>query len=1440
MSQKLEHILWQPAFIYLIIDIGLNHLLKDIFAIKICGSIRKLQSQIMNRSVIFRFLLLLLLGCPGCLFAQRIDHPLEWINADETLSNSTVRAIVQDNLGFMWFGTSNGLFRYDGYNILHFKHEPGKENSLSSSLINALIIDHTGAIWIGTQNGGLDKLDMETLVFTHYKHDPQNTNSLATNSINSLLEDNKGTLWVALRHGGIDQFNPELKTFLHYKHNDLDPKSISNDEVAALYNDENKRLWAGTWFGGLNCMSLSEQQGIHQNKTFPINFGKDASNNAAIAFGKLKNGDLLIGTQYNGLYVIRGNQDIVRAETLYSWAKAISKFSILYIKESSDGILYLGTTEGLALVNLKDQSIKLYTNKYNLQGSGLKDNEIYSLFEDHTGVIWIGTKKGLNKLVPKRFEQYKTDANNNELTRNNVLSFVEKDPETIWIGTWGSGIFQYHLKSNQSIETFSGNKDQKYGNYIWSLYKDQQNTIWIGTNDKGFYSYNLLTNKFKFYNDLPGLNNLQVTCFYEDIHHNFWIGTWEGLLKFNRQTNQCVWFKNSPGDSNSLSNNFVTAINGNQSGEIWIGTRYEGLNKLILQPDHTTYQFTSYQSLDNKQDAINNNYISSLFVDAHNELWIGTEGGGLNKYISKSNNFSSITEAQGLPNNYIQGISEDKKGNIWISTNNGLAVLKNDSVVTATYSQSDGLQNNSFNPNACYFTSSGFFLFGGANGFNYFNPDNITINTKLVNTIITDFKVFNKSFKPFEKADDGNMFLKKSIEYTRDITLTYRNNNFSFEFSALDFANPENNNYTYQLTGFDKDWITTTAKRRFATYTNLNPGNYKFVVKGTNGQGYWNQSATIINVTVKPPFWKTIWALLIYATSLMLLLLLIRKIALDRANLRHSIELANLERDKDNEINQIKVNFFTNISHEFRTPLTLIIAPLEEMLSKRSMIKDDIGDKINIMYKNANRLLRLIDQLMDFRKAETKKLTLEIEHTDIIAYLTDVADDFYSLGIQYNKHFNVSSESESFYGWIDKEKVEKIVFNLLSNAFKYTQPGGNITLNIRIHHTDSIPGHLLNNSTGNYLNLKVIDTGIGIKENELEKIFEPFYRSDHQKMNHQTGTGIGLSLVKEFITLHNGTIKVESVVDHGSCFTVELPLDKESYSSEHFLEEKLIDVQFSKFDDGVPEREVNDLQVAGKQDILLIIEDNDDVRNYLRDSFKANYRIVQAHDGKEGIQMAFKYIPDLIICDIMMPEMNGVEATTHLKSDIRTSHIPVIMLTARTSMEHQLEGLEVGADSYITKPFNIRHLETSVRKLIETRKKLRERFSNDISINPSDLKVSSMDETFLQKAIDLTYKHLDDENFSIEQFGSEIFLSRSQLHRKITALTNQTPSEFVRTIRLKRAAQLLIANKLTIAEIAYQTGFNSPAYFTKCFKAYFAMVPTDYILKHGGSKTIED
>ncbi len=1387
----------------------------------------------MYRSIILRILFILIIVYPVSIFAQRIDNQLEWINADETLSNSTVRAIVQDKLGFMWFGTSNGLFRYDGYNIEHFKHEAGNENSLSSSLINTLLIDHSGNIWIGTQNSGLDKLNLETLAFTHFKNDPLNINSLSTNSVNSLQVDYQGSIWVALRQGGIDKFNPELNEFIHFRHSDQDVESISTDEVATLYNDGNKQLWAGTWFGGLNCINLLPLTEKNVNKSFPFIFGKTSKTNSVLAFARLKNGELLVGTYNNGLYIIRANQEIVKAETLYHWAKSLSNFSILSIKESSKGILYIGTAQGLALVNLKDQSLKLYTNKFNLPGSGLKDNEIYSLFEDQTGVLWIGTKKGLNKLVPKRFELFKTDANSNELASNNVLSFVEKDTKTIWIGTWGAGIFQYDLKTNQSVQSFSGIKDQKYSDFIWSLYKDQQNTIWVGTNDKGFYSYSLSSGKFKFYN-LPGLNNLSVTCFYEDVHQNFWIGTWQGLIKFNRNTNEFTWFKNIVGDSNSISNNFVTSLSGDKEGEIWIGTRYEGLNKVSLQPDHINYKINRYQASESKESTIANNHICCLFVDSKNNLWIGTEGGGLNKFMDKTNNFSSITEVQGLPSNSIHGITEDKKGRIWISTNNGLAILNDNSELIITYSQSDGLQNNSFNPNACYFTSTGYFLFGGANGFNYFNPDSITINTKLVNTIITDFKVLNKSIKPNEKADDGNIPLSKSIEYTKDITLTYSNNNFSFEFSTLDFANPENNNYAYKLVGFDKDWISTSAKRRFATYTNLNPGDYEFVVKGTNGQGFWNQLPTTLNVTVKPPFWKTIWAILLYATALLLLLLLIRKISLDRANLRHSIELANLERDKDNEINQVKVNFFTNISHEFRTPLTLIIAPLEEILSKRSTIKEGIGDKITIMYKNANRLLRLIDQLMDFRKVETKKLTLELELTDIIAYITDIANEFYSLAIQYNKNFSVEAEKVTFQGWIDKEKVEKIVFNLLSNAFKYTQPGGSINLRISIQNADNRTNSILNNYTGNYLNLKVIDTGIGINTCELEKIFEPFYRSDHQKMNHQTGTGIGLSLVKEFITLHNGSIKVESVADQGSCFTVEIPLDKESYSSAHFLAENLTDIQFSRYNASIPEPEVHDLQVSGHHDILLIIEDNDDVRNYLKDSFKAYYKIVEAKDGKEGIQMAFQYIPDLIICDVMMPEMNGIEATSLLKSDVRTSHIPVIMLTARTSMEHQLEGIEVGADLYVTKPFNLLHLETCVRKLIETRKKLRERFSNDISINPDDLKISTIDETFLRKAIDLTYKHLDDENFSIEQFGSEIFLSRSQLHRKLTALTNQTPSEFVRTIRLKRAAQLLIANKLSIADIAYQTGFNSPAYFTKCFKSYFNIVPSEYVIKHGG------
>jgi signal transduction histidine kinase/DNA-binding response OmpR family regulator len=806
--------------------------------------------------------------------------------------------------------------------------------------------------------------------------------------------------------------------------------------------------------------------------------------------------------------------------------------------------------------------------------------------------------------------------------------------------------------------------------------------------------------------------------------------------------------------------------------------------------------------------------------------------------------FLKYDKTKGAPDNSIFGIADDKSGNIWVSTNRGIGKFDPKTEKFKSYNESDGLQSNSFIWDASFQSIDGEIFFGGSIGLNSFYPDSIIDNIKLPVVYISKLMVNNKVINVREKFDN-RIILEKNIRYTSEITLTSNESVFSLEFIAMDNVSQDEVLYAYQLEGFDKDWIYVNADKRTVDYTNLDDGTYFFKVKASNSDGFWNEKPVILKITILPPWWKTYWAYLLYLLVFALLLFFFRRLALIRAKLKNELVIEHINRVKDEELHQSKLKFFTNISHEFRTPLTLILGPLERIMATGQ--GDNLMKRQFLMIKrNADRLNLLIDQLMDFRKIDNGLMTLDAAEGDICKFICDISLLFEGSAIEKNISLSIKCSGNNFNVWFDRDKMEKIIYNLLSNAFKFTPDNGIIVINVsfisgsQVSHNSAINlNESAKGSINQYVEISVEDSGIGIPASNIEHVFERFYKGGNSEIIAQKGTGIGLALTKDFVELHGGEIFVKSDEGKGSCFTFWLPKGdngnrKVQYTTHDSLQlnaETIIwdghnNIKNNDFETG---SESAPARIKGKAPLILVVDDDSEIVKFIGDSLNSKYKIIDAENGLQGLQSAVENNPDLIISDVMMPEMDGIEFCQKLKTNLKVSHIPVILLTAKTALESRIEGIETGADAYLSKPFSIKLLEAQVNNLLANRKKLREEFSKKITVEPSEITITSTDEKFIKKAILLVEEHIGDPEFSVEQLGSSLGLSRSHLHRKLVAITSQPATEFIRTIRLKRSAQLLVQSKLTVEEITYKVGFNSPSYFTKCFRLHFGMTPSEYI-----------
>ena len=1378
-------------------------------------------------------------------FGQEKTLTIEIISSEMGLSNGDVYCVFQDSKGFLWIGTQDGLNRYDGYEFRVFRHEPGNPNSLSDYAINKIIEDPLlpGVLWIATREG-LNRYDPTKETFIRFRHDPGRRSSLSNNRVREIYFSRDSVLWVGTDNG-LNRFNREEQTFEVYLRDPQDPDMLPFGVIGTIIDDDDGNLWIGGKGLAILDVKTGEITYFRQDPADPYQL----SQNVVTELYKDRNGNLWIGTRQQLVRINRKAQRERGGSLLrfcYDPAVLENQWP-LYLKtilEDQQGTLWLGSLSGGLLAF--DPHTESFT-RYKLadeSSPGDSPLPVRSLFEDRSGILWIGTGGlGLVKCdrTRKPFETYRRAKDNpNALVANDVTAICEDRQGVWWIGT-SAGLSRVD-ESSGGIRHFQHDPTEPRSlssNNIQSIYEDRRGNLWIGTWGGGLNKLDRTTWRFSQYRaqatDTRSLSNDFIHAIYEDRNGSLWIGTGAGgLERFDYGTGVFTHYARDPARSEWLQSYEINCILEDRSGLLWLGTTMWGLYSF----DPKLEKFTNYMHELDSPNSLSSNRVISVYEDKSGTIWAGTFGGGLNRYDRNTKSFRHFTEKEGLPGNSTHGILEDDHGNLWLSTNRGLSRFDAKTLSSRNFYTFDGLPSNEFQFTA-FRCSDGKMLFGSNNGLLHFYPDSIRDNPFVPPVVLTDFAVFNEPVRI--ALNEGELIdkptLEKSIGETDQVLLSYDQNVLTFEFAALHFAAPLKNKYAYKLEGFDRDW-NLAGNRRMATYTNLEHGEYTFRVRGSNSDGIWNEEGTSVQIVIHPPWWRTTLAYVGYVVLGMGLLYGFRRFEMNRVRIRNQLRMQELEAQKLQELDRAKSRFFANISHEFRTPLTLILGPLQDVMEK---VGDGrVRESVGMMQRNASRLLRLINELLDLSRLESGRMTLHARRGDLIGFLKGIVYSFASLADQHGISLHLAADEvggpmpEAYF---DSDKLEKIIVNLLSNAFKFTPDGGEIEVGVR--------------PTGDgVVTITVSNTGEGISGEHLSRIFDRFYQVDNASTRRHQGTGIGLALTKELVELQHGTVTARSEAGGRTEFEIRLPIARKHFSHQEIKDE--IPWEDSETDtssaatimEALPITKPESVTVSfpvreetgGEEgtSVILLVEDHEEVRQFIREHLGPECRVLEAGNGREGLNVAMEEIPDLIISDVMMPEMDGFALCQALKADEKTSHIPVILLTARAGEESRIEGFQTGADDYLAKPFSPRELQVRVANLIQSRRELRKRFSSEMLLQPRGVVVTSASAAFLTRVMDVIEAHLGDEKFGVQTLSEKIGMTQRQLSRKLNALADQAPNEFIRSFRLHRSRQLIEQEAGTVSEIAYRVGFNSLSYFSKCFKDQFGVLPSE--LKAGADQ----
>jgi signal transduction histidine kinase/ligand-binding sensor domain-containing protein/DNA-binding response OmpR family regulator len=1352
-------------------------------------------------------------------WSQEEQYKFSNIDVNHGLSHNQIKCFLRDSRGHMWFGTISGLNRFDGYTIKTFRNIPGDDSSISNSDVNSLFEDPDGNIWMSTWTG-VDVYNPGTETFSHDPNIFLRKLSIPDGSISDIKKDQKGNFWFVHTTQGLFKYEVENKRTTPLYYNPLDTTSLASNQISSIAEDSKGNFWIIHRNGIFEKLDGSTLTVAYRNdylnkllrqRVYDYRLMVDASDDVW----------LFIADKNEGAFYFNSNEQSLTRINRASQETKLNSDIVKGIVQDNKGLIWIATDHGgINLIDKTNFSARYITSDPDDRRS-LSHNSINSLYKDDEGIIWIGTfKRGISFYHENiiRFRLYRHQTTDpSSLPFNDINAIVEDSKRNLWIGTNGGGLI-YWDRAKKTFTQFTHDPKKPNSlsnNVIVSLFLDSYDKLWIGTYYGGLNCYdgkNFIRYKHDA-SDPKSISDDSIWEIFEDSNKNLWIGTLtQGVDVFNRERQEFYHYRE--GDPNSIHSKYISAFMEDSQGNIWIGTGY-GIDVL----DKKTNLFKHYLNEIGDHKSLSNNSVLSMYEDSRGLIWIGTHG-GLNLFDRATNTFKVFNEENGLLHNSVLTLVESDDGNLWASTPHGISNIivtyKPDvrafSLSFKNYNESDGLQGRQFNENAALKTSAGEIVFAGINGFNIFHPEEIQINKVKPRVNLSDFQIFNKSVGIGESVNN-KVILKKSISETDEIILKYNDNVFSIEFVALNFFHPEKSEYKYKLDGFNKDWLTTDGKQRKVTYTNLDPGTYTFYVQASNSDGIWNEEGAKLQISILPPFWRSGIAFIIYIAVILGALLLSRQLILARERLKYKIEKERQDAQQLHELDMMKIKFITNVSHEFRTPLSLILTPLEKLL--KGAVDSEHRKQYLMIHRNARRLLNLVNQLLDFRRLEVQEVKLNLSEGDIVSFVRDAAYSFTDLSEKKHIDFSFHTDLIALEAMFDKDKLEKILFNLLSNAFKFTPLEGRVEVNMSLLEKTE--------EKTKWIAIRVKDSGIGIPHDKHERIFERFFQNDVPASMVNQGSGIGLSITKEFVKLHGGIITVESEPNAGSCFTVLLPL----------ADIKVNALQPATIKEGQALEDAELISRNGhvnhKVPVLLLVEDNEDFRFYLKDNLKLNYQIIEAGNGKEGLQLAIKYLPDLIVSDIMMPEMDGIELCKRVKANQAISHTPIILLTARTNEEQKMQGFEIGADDYITKPFNFEILQSRIKNLIHQREIFHKDFRKQIEVKATDIKITSMDEKLIQNAIKFVEDNIAEADFSVEDLSRELGMSRVHLYKKLLALTGKAPLEFIRTIRLQRAAQLLEKSQLTISEVAYKVGFNSPKYFAKYFKDEFGMLPSAYL-----------
>lgn len=1343
----------------------------------------------------------------------------KFYSTDKELSNSLINAVYQDRKGFIWIATENGLNKFDGTRFSIYRHNATDSTSLKNNYVRTLFEDSRGNFWIGCING-LQRYDRATdnfhELFISRKDGRKNPH------ITSIIERRNGDLWIATSGQGAISLKKNSNPASFHIETELTDR-IGSNYLNVIFEDSRQNLWIATEEKGLYRYSPESKELKSYKAPYHI-AGDDVS-----AICEDAHGQIFVGTLTKGLFRLSSRQEGNFEPVLYQNRMNLNIRTLII---DTRGKLIIGT-DGEGVKEYQPQQDIIVDSEINAGPFDFSKSKVHSLIEDKVHNLWLGIfQKGLI-LVPgisNKFDYYGYKSiHNNTIGSSCVMAIHTDEQATIWIGTDNDGLYAINDQGKQLRHyTHQAGNPQSVPGTILCLYEDSNQELWLGSYFDGLARMNKQTGTCQDATSLlqGNLNagKPKVSCIIEDKNKNLWVGTYgSGLYKINLPTQHVTYYESTRNENddwsiNRLPNDWISYLLEDREGMIWIGT-YKGLAVLNPQTDN----FINYK----KQNNLLPGYVVySLLESSNGEIWAGTSEGlvCLNKDRLTPVLF---TTADGLPSDIICGLAEDEKKNIWISTHQGISKLNPPEKKFINYYAGDGLQGNEFTRTAVFKDKRGKIFFGGTNGVTAFYPQDITEIKKEMNVLITGFHVANRPVKKGDKSGN-NVITDTAVMDTEQFTLAYNENTFSIDFSVLEFSNPDRISYQYKIKELGDEWISTQPGTNRVTYSSLKPGKYTFSVQARDHNNFSNIRTVTIAIT--PPWYQTWWAKVIWGCLGALLIYALTMYILSR--IRHRQEV--MRQKHMEQINEAKLQFFINISHEIRTPMTLIISPLEKLLAEHS----EKQPVYLMIYRNAQRILRLINQLMDIRKLDKGQMHLKFRETDIVGFINDLMQTFNYQAQKKNITFTFEKELEgadSLKVWIDLNNFDKVLMNVLSNAFKYTHEGGNIEVSLKTGHNDAYRGALKD-----YFEIDITDNGIGIDKNKIEQIFERFYQIDNDMTQSNFGTGIGLHLSRSLVELHHGIIKAENREDgQGTRFIIRLPLGSNHLKAEELenpeetgSEPTISQLPKDSIYETEEENKTNEYRKpkAKTRYRVLIVEDDEEIRRYIRSELDSDFRIYECTNGREGLETILKEKPDLVISDVMMPEMDGITLCRKIKQNININHIPIILLTAKSKAEDQIEGLEIGADAYIVKPFNTELLRTTISNLIANRERLRGKLVGEQQVEEKITKIEmkSNDEILMSKVMKTINDHLADPTLNVEMLAANVGMSRVHMHRKLKELTNQSARDFIRSIRLKQAANLLREKNLSVSEVAYATGFSNLSHFSNTFRDFYGISPSEY------------